>query len=170
MSSASLAAAYLKQRELLARFLRRRTGCEQASQDLLNDIWLRIARSSQTDAPENPEAFLQRVASNLAGDWLRRRRFRATVVGEASDVAEVPEPAPRAEDRLHYREALEFLMKVVEELPPKRKEVFILYRGEGLSVKEVAQRLGIAEKTVEHQVAKALLHCRERLAKEGLWP
>ena len=169
-ASSSLVAIYLEQRAALARFLRRRTGCEQASQELLNDVWVRITRAAGEPRPEKPEAFLQRVAANLAGDWLRRRRFRSALLQADVDVTEVPAPAPAFEDRLQHQQALEALMQAINELPPRRKEAFLLYRGEGLSVKEVAARLGIAEKTVEHQLAKALLHCRARMTEAGLWP
>lgn len=166
----ALAAIYLRQRNSLAAFLRRRTRCEQAAEELLNDVWVRIARSPHGEAPANPEAFLQRVASNLAGDWLRRRKFRSEFIEPEADVTEVATGAPAIEEQLQHQQALEFLIQVIEELPPKRRQVFVLYRGEGLAVKDVARRLGISEKTVEHQVAKALIHCRSRLAAAGLWP
>ncbi|MFA6872112.1 MAG: sigma factor-like helix-turn-helix DNA-binding protein, partial [Bacteroidaceae bacterium] len=42
------------------------------------------------------------------------------------------------------------------EMPPRRKEIFILSRKEHLSYKEIAERLSISDRTVEKQISVAL--------------
>ncbi|AQR63434.1 hypothetical protein BZG35_08375 [Brevundimonas sp. LM2] len=166
----ALTTVYLRRRDALAAFIRRRTGCDQAAQDLTQEVWVRVAALGDQAAPVNPEAFLQRIAGNLALDWLRRRRFRSAFVASDVDPALAADPAPEADRALHARRAVDYLAEVIDELPPKRRQAFLLYRGHGMTMKQVAAQLGISEKTVEHQVAKALVHCRHRLAEAGLWP
>lgn len=169
---APLYQAYLRLGPALAAFLRRRTGCEHTAQDLLQEVWLRVARASDGAPFEiaNPEAFLQRVAGNLALDWLRRNRFRAAFYDTEADPAGVASTAPDAERSYMARRAVDYLRIVVDELPPARRKAFLLCRGEGLTAKEAGLRLGIAEKTVKHQLAAAHAHIRERLVQAGLWP
>jgi RNA polymerase sigma-70 factor (family 1) len=60
------------------------------------------------------------------------------------------------EDEVLYNELNNFFNKTIEELPPKRKEVFKLSRFEGLTYKEIAIRMKISENTVDVQIRKAL--------------
>ncbi len=55
------------------------------------------------------------------------------------------------------------IWNVVEELPEKRKTVFILYRKHGLSYTEIAEVMGITRKTVENQMGRALKFLKEQL-------
>jgi len=50
----------------------------------------------------------------------------------------------------------EYIDKLADKLPPKRREIFILSRKDGLSNKEIAQKLNITESTIETQLSKAL--------------
>lgn len=170
VQSFPLARAYLNNRDSLLRFLRRRTGCPQAAQDLLNEIWLRLDRVDPSTTPANPAAYLQSIAANLAIDWQRRQSVRSRLSAPEQDANELVDAAAPIEEQLQSRQALAFLMSLLDELPPRRREAFILYRVDGLPMKAVAQRMGISERTVEHQVAAAMVHCRKRLADAGLWP
>jgi RNA polymerase sigma-70 factor (ECF subfamily) len=57
----------------------------------------------------------------------------------------------------------EYIDRLTDKLPPKRKEIFILSRKEGLSNKEIAQRLKITESTIETQLSKALAFMRDQI-------
>lgn len=58
--------------------------------------------------------------------------------------------------------------EVVEELPEKRKEIYKLSREEGLSHKEISEKLNISVKTIENQITLALKHIKGRLGHELL--
>jgi len=57
----------------------------------------------------------------------------------------------------------EYIDKLAENLPPKRREIFILSRKEGLSNKKIAERLHITESTIETQLSKALTFMKSQL-------
>ena len=59
-----------------------------------------------------------------------------------------------------YRTAL-------EQLPPKRREIFILSRQQGLSYPEIAQQLNLSVKTVEAQMTHALMFLRDYFQTHG---
>ncbi len=55
--------------------------------------------------------------------------------------------------------------KVIKEIPEKRRQVFLLSREEGLSHKEIAQKLNISLNTVETQIRRVLEYLREKLGE-----
>ena len=57
----------------------------------------------------------------------------------------------------------QYIDQLAEQLPPRRKEIFILSRKWGLSNKEIAQQLQITESTIETQLSKALAFMKSRL-------
>ena len=58
---------------------------------------------------------------------------------------------------------IEKINNCINELPPRRKEIFILSREHGLKYREIADQLGISIKTVETQMGHALQELREKL-------
>ena len=65
---------------------------------------------------------------------------------------------------MEYLEVESRIIKVVDDLPPKCKEIYLLSREEGLSHKAIAKQLGVSVKTVENQIRIALKRIREVLS------
>jgi RNA polymerase sigma-70 factor, ECF subfamily len=61
-----------------------------------------------------------------------------------------------AEDEVIYNDLMALLTKTIEELPPKRQEIFKLSRIQGKSYKEISKKLSISEKTIETHMRLAL--------------
>jgi RNA polymerase sigma-70 factor (family 1) len=57
----------------------------------------------------------------------------------------------------------EYIDKLTEKLPPKRREIFILSRRKGLSNKQISEQLQISESTIETQLSKALAFMKQEL-------
>jgi RNA polymerase sigma-70 factor (ECF subfamily) len=126
--------------------------------------------------PDNPRAYLYRMAGNIAIDHLRRIQRQSRLEGHSPDDAEarsdgradeIASPAPIADEIVAAREELSLLDDAIRDLPERCRHVFLLYRGEGLTMREVAARLGISQRTVENHIARATLHCRRTLRKAG---
>jgi RNA polymerase sigma-70 factor (ECF subfamily) len=67
---------------------------------------------------------------------------------------------------IDYNSTKKLIDTIVEQLPPKRRIVFIRSRFEGFSVNEIAEELGTSPKTVENQLGEALKFVREHLKSE----
>jgi RNA polymerase sigma factor (sigma-70 family) len=165
-----LADSYLRQRRFLGAFIGRWVGDPDAREDLLNDIWLRIGRLEEEEAPREPDAYLRTVAKNLATDWLRRRTTRAGVLSEAADVDQVPDWAPRVDDVIVSKQALDYLLSLIENLAPRQRQALLLYRVDGWTMAKVAQHMGISVRTVEEHVSRAIAHCDYQMTKAGWLP
>jgi len=110
----------------------------------------------------NPEgiaearAYLFVTARRVAGEMVRRSRIVPIETVADIDALGAADEAGSAEHRLSGREEVERLRAVVDALPPKCREAFVLKKFDGLSQREIAQRMGIAESTVEKHLSKAL--------------
>lgn len=67
------------------------------------------------------------------------------------------------EEVVLYNELDSLLNKYIENLPPKRREIFRLFREEGLSYKEISERLSITVSTVNTQLTKAIDYIRRNI-------
>jgi len=68
---------------------------------------------------------------------------------------------------IDYSSTKHLIDHIIEQMPLKRRTVFIKSRFEGFTVKEIADNLGTSPKTVENQLGEALKFVREHLHKEN---
>ena len=154
---------FLAHYDELMRYLARRVGCWQTAADLAQEVFLRLLHAPP-ERVERPRAMLFRMGRNLAVDRSRRDRCWEEQVAPCVG-GPGAEPCPQAV--AEHRERLERVRRIVESLPPKQREVFILHRFGNLTYAEIAERAGISVSTVEKHVIRALATCREELAEEA---
>lgn len=148
----------------LRRRLRVRLGSNEEANDLVQDAFTRLLGTGAVDRLREPGAFLNRIVRNLLIDRSRRLATRSphVAIGVEVEVAVPPDQgeAIEVEEMRHrYRE-------VVASLPRRMREVFVLHRVEGLSYKEVAERLDISVRTVEWHIAEAIVRISRGLDAE----
>ncbi|QEO17947.1 RNA polymerase sigma factor [Acetobacter vaccinii] len=158
----------LKERPSLLRLIKRIVGSVTDAEDLTQTLWLRI--QSVTDSPpiENKQAYLYRLARNVALDRLRAFDRHNAVFEAAPLLDEVVAPLPSAETHLIDRENLEILLQAIEGLPPRCREVFILRKVENLKISEISEHLGMSSSMVARHLQHALTHCMARLKETGV--
>lgn len=138
----------------LKRRLSRHLGCDELAGEALQDTWLRLQRMGPINPVRNPHAFLLRMAANMAVDQARSRN-RAVPRGEADELLEVADPQPGPEQQALLDADMKRMMHGIQRLAPRRREVLILVRWEGLPQQEVARRLGVSLRTVEYELRQA---------------
>ncbi|MGE0716908.1 MAG: RNA polymerase sigma factor [Alphaproteobacteria bacterium] len=148
--------------ELLA-FVRRRVGSAALAMEIVQETWLRAAADPDRPVADG-RAYLYRIAANLAVDRLRRERLESAYSVPGPPPPDIAADAPSPERAAVGRQELAVLEAAIAELPERCREVFLLHRADGLTMRAIAARLAISEKTVEKHIARALLHCRQRLA------
>ena len=136
--------------------------------DIVQEALARVWRVLQAQGVQSPKALLFTTARNLALDQLRRQQ----VVGieTIAEIAELPvlTDSPDAADLAAHNQELELLTQAIQSLPDRCRQVLTLRKIYGLSQKEIALQLGIAEHTVEAQVGIGMRRCTEFLARFGL--
>lgn len=126
--------------------------------DVVQDIWLRVIRTSLADV-EQPRAYLSRIAFNILRD-----RARRDTVSKAHLRLVLPDDQPRFDsgDLTEQECALE-LERVILDLPDTIRDVFVLSRFRRMTNKDIAKHLAIPVKTVEWRIGKAIELCARRL-------
>lgn len=149
-------------RELLA-FLTAKLRCPHEAADMAQETFARLYALDDPAAVRQPRAFLYRIARNLAVDAARKQSVRTRHLVELSDLEEAPSAKPRPDDLIPEEQLRRALNQAIVEMPPRRRDVFVLYRFAGLTQAEIADRLGISTSMVERHLMKAMAECRRRL-------
>ncbi|MGH7957537.1 MAG: RNA polymerase sigma factor, partial [Opitutaceae bacterium] len=86
------------------------------------------------------------------------------------DLAElsVLDDGPETVEAACTREEIRLLADAIDMLPTRCREIVMLRRVQGLSQKEIAEKLGITSHTVEVQVHKGVKRCRDYLRANGV--
>lgn len=175
--TAGLVAIYDQHRGELLRFLRARTRDPAESEDVVQELWIRL-QDLRPGPISNARAYLFQMANNLVLDRARARRRRGArdqswteqsyvlAPGTNGEVQTV-DPAQTPEAYLVESEEQRALEAAIAELPEGARRAFCLHKIDGLSHAEVAARLGISRSGVEKHIAVAMKNLRRLLADWG---
>lgn len=143
----------------LKAFIRSRVADEAEADDVLQEVFIRVHRNlcCQPDSEwGKPEAWIYQIARNLIIDHYRRRKESVEISETLPAEPDVPEDDPAA--------TLAFSLKeVVDELPEPYRQALLLTEYEGLSQKELAERLGISLSGAKSRVQRARDKLRDLL-------
>jgi RNA polymerase sigma factor (sigma-70 family) len=153
-NGASEADALVRQyRAPLKRFFERRIQDRANAEDLAQEVLLRLARQHSLVRQTRP-AYIFLTARSVLLDRVRRNRVREQGGLHENDESQLE--VPSAERVCLAQERLARVEKLLEELTPRAREVFMMHRVEGLAYTEIAQALGITTSTVEKHMSAAL--------------
>ena len=162
--------AFFERRENLLLFLAARTRCMATAEDLVQDLYLKLA-TLEGEAAEvrAPSALLYRMAANLLIDHVRstqrssqrnnqwRRETRSALGGE--DIVD----EPPADEVVVAKQRVRQLAEAVAMLPPQMGRAFRLHKLEGLSQAQTAQAMGVSVKMVEQHIQAAIRNLSQKL-------
>jgi len=136
--------------------------------DLVQDCFARMVRAKNTGTIRSPKPLLFAIARNAVRDFLQRKG-RAQLVPIAEN-AELPVLVSDSDvvESVCRRQEMALLAEAIHALPERCREVLLLRKIKGLSQKEIAELLGIAEHTVEALAAKGTRRCADYLRARGV--
>ncbi|MCA1790266.1 MAG: RNA polymerase sigma factor [Thioalkalivibrio sp.] len=142
------------------------------AEDVLQEAFLRAFAAERKRGVEHPKAFMFQVARNTALGDLRRTEHSPIDGTVDFDAVALSSHATEtdASDVLDGRRKLHAFTMAVLELPPRCRKAFLLRRIEGLSYRQIANRMGISVSAAEKHVAMGLLRCHEHLTEKGYEP
>jgi RNA polymerase sigma factor (sigma-70 family) len=163
-----IAAHILPHEPELRGWLRRRLGSfnDNDVDDLVQEAFARIW-AADFSTIRSGRAYLYTTVRHLLAEYARRSRIvPIELLGEIDSLSIISkEPGP--ERQVGARQELARLRAIVALLPGQCRRVFELRKFEGLSHREVAQRMGLSEKTVENHLTRALARIGEALSAAG---
>lgn len=139
------------------------TGNAQDAEDVLQTVFLRLARWEEASLPtENLGSYLYRSAVNAAFDVLRARQ-RVDSVGLDAVLGSLSQDTSEGPERLHQgAEIRARLRRALARLNARHAEIFALRYLEGYANRDIARLLGLSRITV----AVVLHRVRHRLRKD----
>ena len=148
---------YPQVQHFLLKLVKEEALADDLSQSVFMKVWLYRQRLNPALSLKN---YLLVLSRNSALDVFKSKRHLM-----AADLATPPErpSAERAEHLAEFSEAQSRILKVVQQMPPQRKKVFMMSRYQQLSCEEIAQVLGLSVRTVEKHLQLALDNLRNFL-------
>jgi RNA polymerase sigma-70 factor (ECF subfamily) len=138
--------------------------------DVVQETYAKLAALESVAEVRDPRTYTFQTAHSVVLTYIRRARIvpiRAAVDMDELDAAEYELSLER---EWEGRDELRRLGEVIDALPDKCREVFILRRVEGLSQREVSQQLGLAESTIEKHMARGIKVLMDVFGRGGRTP
>lgn len=135
--------------------------------DVVQESYLRIWKAKAVQPIASAKSYLFTVARHLALNLLRRERRSPLVFDGAAAASGVIEDGPGVADVLAEREKIDLLTDALAALPARTRGILLLHKFDGLAQSEIARRLGLTEKSVEHRVARGVQLCTRYFHERG---
>ncbi len=153
-----------KFRAPLIHYIQRRAPARFEPEDLVQDIFLRLARRADLATIERVEGYLFQTAASVLADRYRKDGRSLDFV-ESFDDSLQGEEVLTPERVVIGRESLDELVKALHLLPERTRNIFVLYHFEGVRQKDIAGRFEMPISTVEKHMARANKHLLQRVGR-----
>lgn len=148
-----LALTYLKSTEL--------------AEDVVQDVFLKVWDQRESfRTVQHPGSFIYIMGRNAVINAFRKKVSNDHIVDEPVDY--IPDNFLLPNQILDMKQLQERLYAAINLLPPQQHLIIKLSREEGLTHKEIAERLGIEKSTVKNHVIRALNTLRQQLQVIGV--
>ncbi|EJL82852.1 RNA polymerase sigma factor, sigma-70 family [Herbaspirillum sp. CF444] len=141
----------------LATWLSHKLHCKNLGADLAQDTFLRILGARLPVDLREPRAYLATIAKGLLSNYLRRKKLEEAYLDALSAMPEPIQPSP--EERLQVLETLAEIDRILDSLPAKAKQVFLLAQLDGLAYADICAILNLSLSTVKRHMVLAFRQC-----------
>ena len=137
----------------------KKTGRSDVSQEMAQQLFETLWDKRGQLRIDNFKAYLTSSVKNLVIDYVRR------YIREAGYLEQLRSHFSEAETerQLEYDELSDTVSGLLQQLPPKTRQVFVMRRFEYLTIPEIARQLDLSEKAIEYHLTKALSFLRKHL-------
>lgn len=150
-------------------FLLKIVKSQELAEELVQNIFFKIwNRKEKLISVETPQAYLYRMASNLALDELKRIARQERLLKEPRVVELTNDWDNTTEETIYFNESKRLVDDAINALPPQRQRIFRMNKIQGLNYDEIAQELGISRNTVKNQLVAAVKHLKNHLGETAV--
>lgn len=135
--------------------------------DVVQETYAKLAELESVDAIQNPKSYTFQVAFSIIVDHLRRSQIVSIQTGADVETLASMIEGPSLERLLSDRDELRHVASAIGRLPDQCREAFVMRRVQGLSQREIAQRLKISENIVEKHISRAIRQLAAEFGRGG---
>ncbi|GAA0464777.1 RNA polymerase sigma-70 factor [Parasphingorhabdus litoris] len=150
----------------LKSYFAKRVSSPGEADDLVQDVFVRLARRADLASIETVEGYLFQTARTSIAEYYRKRASSRADLQDMFDEDEHIVAGISIETVLADKEAVANLISALYELPEKTRDIFVLYHFEGHKQMQIAQDLNIGIRTVERHLAQANAFLLKRVGRE----
>ncbi|MGJ4942114.1 RNA polymerase sigma factor [Bradyrhizobium sp. HKCCYLS1011] len=142
--------------------LARRAGSAELADEALQDTFLRLSNATGIGPVRDLKAYLFRVALSIVSNRRVAERRRRTIP-ETDALFDMVDDKPGPDRVIEARSEIGALKQVIQELPSRRREIFMATFVDEVPLRDTAERFGVSVRTVQVELKQALVHCARRL-------
>lgn len=146
-------------------FALKQVGDKEKAKDIIQEAYSKVLEIKDKYDINNERAYLYKIAKNIViNQALENQKLQTTIYEENIHLSPISE---QPEEILIQEDQEKVFMQIINDLPQRAKEAFILYTIDGYSRKEIADILGITSNAVEKLIKRATIKIEEELEKRG---
>lgn len=141
-------------------------GDQSLARDIVHEVCIELITTPPQQTVHVPLAFLREVSRRRAIDHYRREQTRNKFIETTDQLPEIADPGSLGHNPAHIlasRQTLLLLVRAIEALPPRCRDVFVLCKIHEFTNAAAAEYLAISIKTVEKHLRYGLSQCRAAL-------
>ena len=148
-------------------FVNKYLNVKEESEEIVQDVFLKIWKNKREIRNEEAfKSYLYKIALNSIRNYFNKKQIQEK--HKQLIAQEYLAESFSNTDELDYETVIKRVDQLIEQLPEKRKEIFLLSRKEGFDISEIAIYLGISESTVKNQISSAIAFLRREVKKGEL--
>jgi len=131
-------------------------------EDIVQETYVRACQFEEKNVVREPGALMTTIARNLALDHIKQAGTRLKSNSDEDLEVEVARSSYSSDEPFNLvasNEEFARFCEAIRGLPTQCRKGFVLKKVYGFSQKEIAQKMGISENTVEKHIAKGMKHC-----------
>lgn len=141
---------------------------ESDAEEIVQEVFVKIWESRNSiNAYSSFDSYLFTIAYNNTISLLRKRVSEKKYLEHLKSIQQISDSVDIIEE-IHFKDVKNNFEKLVNQLTTRQKEIYNLSREEGLTHKEIANKLGISQNTVEIHISKALKFIKTNIDKSLL--
>lgn len=141
-------------------------GDADQSEDVVQQSFVKMwNKRAEMDLSRSLKSYLYTSVRNSCINYLRdKKKFKSELLDIDIYASGMESGSTDALENMQAGELKEKIQKALAALPEKSREVFVMSRIEQMKYREIAEKLGVTQKTVEAHMSRALKILREELS------
>jgi len=150
----------------LAYFLMGYVKSAEDTEEIIQDTFIKLWENREKiDTKQSFKSYLFKISKHTFLNKLRRKNIETDYRNQV--LAEYSESDNTTENEIILADYEYFYAKAIDDLPPRRRDIFLLSRKRGMTYAEIADTLQISQKTVEKQMSEAIRYIKSKLLMDN---